>query len=116
ALVSLVSIVAFTMILPTFTKSEAGPYYTASQLFFEFFACLTIYAAFISAQTIRHREYFIPDDTGVTEPTKHIVSNKALAISLVFLLISLSIVVLLAKSLSYPIEQVIVSFGLPKSL
>ena len=116
ALVSLVSIVAFTMILPTFTKSQAGPYYTGAQLFFESFACLTIYAAFISAQTIRHREYFIPDDNGATEQPKHVVSNKSLAISLVFLLISLAIVVLLAKSLSYPIEQVIVSFGLPKSL
>jgi Ca2+:H+ antiporter len=35
---------------------------------------------------------------------------------LVFLLISLTIVVLLAKTLSTPIEQLIVSHGLPKSL
>lgn len=116
ALVSLVSIVAFTMILPTFTNSKAGPYYTETQLLFEIFACLAIYIAFISAQTIRHREYFISDDTNESENKVHAISNSSLAISLVFLLISLTIVVLLAKILSPPIEQLVVSHGLPKSL
>lgn len=116
ALVSLVSIVAFTMILPTFTNSQAGPYYTETQLLFEIFACLAIYTAFISAQTVRHREYFISDDTQSSEGKVNPVSNVSLIISLVFLLISLTIVVLLAKSLSQPIEQLIVSHGLPKSL
>lgn len=118
ALVSLVSIVAFTMILPTFTNSEAGPYYTETQLLFEIFACLAIYTAFISAQTIRHREYFISDDTDTNNSDKKVneISNTSLIISLVFLLISLTIVVLLAKTLSPPIEHLIVSQGLPKSL
>lgn len=116
ALVSLVSIVAFTMIIPTFTNSETGPYYTERQLLFEIFACLVIYIAFISAQTDRHREYFIADDTHKAESKGHSISNLSLTISIVFLLISLSIVVLLAKSLSPQIEQLVVSNGLPKSL
>jgi Ca2+:H+ antiporter len=118
ALVSLVSIVAFTMILPTFTNSEVGPYYTETQLLFEIFACLAIYTAFISAQTVRHREYFISDDTDTKNSERKVnyISNSSLIISLVFLLISLTIVVLLAKTLSTPIEQLIVSHGLPKSL
>lgn len=116
ALVSLVSIVAFTMIIPTFTNSQTGPYYTEKQLLFEIFACLVIYAAFISAQTNRHREYFISDDSDKSESEEHSISNSSLVISIVFLLISLTIVVLLAKSLSPPIEQLIVSNGLPKSL
>ena len=116
ALVSLVSIVAFTMIIPTFTNSQTGPYYTERQLLFEIFACLVIYAAFISAQTIRHREYFISADSEKSESKAHSISNLSLAISIVFLLISLTIVVLLAKSLSPQIEQLVVSNGLPKSL
>ncbi|MBS1735643.1 MAG: ionic transporter y4hA [Bacteroidetes bacterium] len=118
ALVSLVSIVAFTMILPTFTKGQVGPYYTEAQLFFEFIACIAIYAAFISAQTIRHREYFITDTENGEQPENknHGISNWSLAISLVFLLISLTIVVLLAKILSTPLEHVVVSYGLPKTL
>lgn len=117
ALVSLVSIVAFTMILPTFTKSQAGPFYTEAQLLFEFLACLVIYAAFIGAQTVRHREYFITEEgDGNSDKQKHSISNQSMIISLVFLLISLIIVVLLAKSLSHPIENLLVSHGLPKTL
>lgn len=116
ALVSLVSIVAFTMILPTFTRGLAGPYYTERQLLFEIFACLVIYAAFISAQTARHREYFVSEETQKAENQSHAISNISLLISVVFLLISLIIVVLLAKSLSVPIEQLVVHNGLPKSL
>ena len=117
ALVSLTSIVAFTMILPTFTRSEPGPYYTQAQILFEFFACLAIYTAFISAQTVRHREYFIIENTNDhQEPSSSPISNTSLLISIVFLLISLTIVVLLAKSLSHPLEAVIVNYGLPKSL
>jgi len=116
ALVSLVSIVAFTMIIPTFTNSQAGPYYTEKQLFFEIFACLVIYAAFISTQTNSHREYFISDESDTSESTVHSISHFSFVISIVFLLISLLIVVLLAKSLSPHIEQLVISNGLPKSL
>ena len=116
ALVSLVSIVAFTMIIPTFTNSQTGPYYSERQLLFEIFACLVIYAAFISAQTTRHKEYFVVDDSENTEIKVHPISNISLTISIVFLLISLAIVVLLAKSLSPQIEQLLVINGLPKSL
>lgn len=118
ALVSLVSIVAFTMVIPSFTDSIAGPYYNERQLLFVVVACLAIYAAFISAQTIRHREYFITEDSEDTDDNEktHEISNTTLIISLIFLLISLTIVVLLAKSLSAPLEILIVNQGLPKSL
>jgi Ca2+:H+ antiporter len=116
ALVSLVSIVAFTLILPTFTKSHAGPYYTKAQLLFEFFACIVIYIAFISAQTVRHREYFITEENETSEEIQHSVNDQSMVISLIFLLISLTVVVLLAKSLSIPIEDFLVNQGLPKSL
>ena len=116
ALVSLVSIVAFTMILPTFTTGQSGPYYTEKQLLFEIFACLIIYTAFLSAQTARHREYFIADDSDESDNNAHSISNTSLVVSIVFLLISLTIVVLLAKSLSPPIEKFLVRNDLPKSL
>lgn len=123
SLVSLISIIAFTMILPSYTKGEPGPYYTESQIIFEFIACIAIYSAFIAAQTVRHREYFITteDNTttnaaNTTHSTNHSISNTSFIISIVFLLISLTIVVLLAKQLSHPLETLIVNYGLPKSL
>ncbi|MBX2931195.1 MAG: ionic transporter y4hA [Chitinophagaceae bacterium] len=117
SLISLISIVAFTMILPSFTTGEPGPYYTEAQILFEVFACIAIYSAFISAQTMRHREYFIVDeDKSAQENKANTISNLSLVISLIFLLISLLIVVLLAKNLSLPLELVILNYGLPKSL
>lgn len=116
SLVALVSIVTFAMILPSFTSSIVGPYYTERQLLFEIIACLVIYIAFISAQIVRHREYFVTNNEPEIEEKHRKVSNVSLVISLIFLLICLVVVVLLAKSLSTPIENMLTSYGLPRSL
>ncbi len=120
ALVSLVSIIMFTLILPTFTKSISGPYYSSSQMLFAAVACILIYTSFIFAQTIRHREYFLSNEQKENEQNtsegNHFVTNRSLIISMVFLLVSLTIVVLLAKTLSPSIEKIIVSYNLPKTL
>ena len=114
-LVSLISIIVFTLILPTFTKSISGPYYSSSQLLFASFACLLIYVSYIFAQTIRHREYFIPKEETENIP-KTAVTNSALFTSLIFMLISLVIVVLFAKALSPTVETIILQYRLPKTL
>ena len=87
ALVALVSIIAFTIILPTFTSSIIGPYYTERQLLFEIIACLVIYIAFISAQTTKYREYFVTEATPDSKVTHNNISNTSFIVSLVFLLI-----------------------------
>jgi Ca2+:H+ antiporter len=115
ALVSLVSIVIFTLVFPTFTSSIQGPYYTTPQLAFVSIACLVIYGFFLFAQTRRHRDYFLPAEADEnTHVTK--ISNKVFILSLVFLVTSLGIVVLLAKTLSPKIESIIVGYSLPKAL
>jgi Ca2+:H+ antiporter len=116
ALVSLVSIIMFTLILPTFTKTISGPYYSSSQLVFASMACLLIYASFLFAQTVRHREYFLVQKSSTEELVIPKVSNRALGISISFLLLSLGVVVLLAKSLSPTIEAIVLSYSLPKTL
>jgi Ca2+:H+ antiporter len=115
ALVSLVSILMLTLVFPTFTSSIEGPYYSIPQLIFVSIACLIIYSTFLFAQTIRHREYFLSSVKNKKEKTEAI-SNKVLIVSLIFLLISLGIVVLLAKSLSPKIESIVVGYNLPKKL
>lgn len=113
ALVSLVSIIIFTLVFPTYTKSIEGPYYSKPQLIFVSIVCLIIYSFFLFAQTSRHREYFLSAD----EDEKTIsISNKMLTASLLFLLISLGIVVLLAKTLSPKIESIIIGYNLPQTL
>lgn len=115
ALVSLVSIVVLTMVFPSFTTSVAGPYYSLPQLIFVSVACLVIYGFFLFAQTTRHREYFLSEtDASGEKPVK--VNNSTFLISLIFLLVSLGIVVLLAKTLSPTIESIVLSYHLPKAL
>lgn len=115
ALVSLVSIVILTMVFPTFTTSIKGPYYSNPQLIFVSISCLVIYACFLFAQTTRHREYFLSTEENKNEPADRI-NKKVLWISLILLLVSLTIVVLLAKSLSPTIEKIVIANNLPKTL
>ncbi|MBO9152212.1 calcium:proton antiporter [Chitinophaga sp. GCM10012297] len=114
ALVSLIAIVILTMVFPTFTTSVSGPYYSTPQLIFVSVACLVIYSFFLLAQTRRHREYFLPE--GADDAQTMAVSGKKMAVSLVFLLLSLGIVVLMAKTLSPTIEKIVISNNLPKTL
>lgn len=115
ALVSLVSIVVMTLVFPTYTTSLKGPYYSTPQLIFVSFVCLIIYSFFLFAQTTRHREYFLPVSENEEKHTVKI-SNRVLTVSLIFLLISLGIVVLLAKTLSPKIESIVIGYNLPKAL
>lgn len=118
ALVSLVSIVVFTLVFPTFTKSVQGSYYSVPQLVFASIACLVIYSAFLFAQTRRYRQYFLTVGADGNEDTAEpiAISKPVFFTSLVFLIASLGIVVLLAKTLSPTIESIITGHNLPKSL
>lgn len=115
ALVSIVAIVILTMVFPSFTTSVRGPYYSEPQLIFVSVSCLVIYGVFLLAQTRRHRQYFLVKDDNEVKSTVTI-SNRVFLMSLIFLLISLGIVVLLAKTLSPTIEEIVISYHLPKTL
>lgn len=114
-LVSIVAIVILTMVFPSFTTSIRGPYYSSPQLIFVSVSCLVIYGVFLLAQTRRHRDYFLPidEEKDIIEVN---ITNKVFVMSLIFLLVSLGIVVLLAKTLSPTIEAIVVSYKLPKTL
>ena len=113
-LVSIVSILVITLILPNFTSSVNGPYYNNAQLIFVSIACLVIYGVFLMVQTVRHRSYFVPADGNAEE---HFIPNKTQTIvSFLLLVVCLIVVVLMAKGLSKTIEDVVQSMGAPKSL
>lgn len=112
ALVSLVSILVFSLVLPNFTTSVAGPAYNTPQLIAAGFSCVFIYAAFVFTQTIRHRHYFLAEDSG----EERVVTLKETLVSLVLLLVCLTVVVLLAKKLSPVIENAVVGLGLPTAV
>jgi Ca2+:H+ antiporter len=94
----LVVLATITLILPNYTVAAPGPIYSAAQLAFVSVVTIFLYAVFLYIQTVRHRDYFIRDagDDGHAAT----VPAKALALSVVLLLVSLVSVVLLAKKFS----------------
>ncbi len=117
ALTVLSAISVFTLILPNYTQSAPGPFYNNKQLFFVAIVSLILYGTFLLVQTIRHRNYFLQQEEETDEKTHSAVpTNKATAISIVFLMVSLAVVVLLAESLAPGIEAGIDKLGTPKSM
>ncbi|MRX06590.1 ionic transporter y4hA [Pseudoduganella sp. FT25W] len=118
ALATLAAISVLTMVLPNYTTTTPGPSYNTSQLIFIAVVSLVLYGTFVLVQTVRHREYFLPqqpadgeqEDHGPETPTRMAWISGAL------LLACLGCVVLLAKSLSPSLEAAVLSFGAPKAL
>lgn len=113
ALISLVAIVVMTLILPNYTTTELSATFSKAQLIFFSVASLVIYSTFLMVQTVRHRNYFLPEDD---EPHADPPTNFVSTMSLIFLLICLGVVVVMAKGLSPTIESVVHNLGAPQAL
>ncbi|MFL6094171.1 MAG: calcium:proton antiporter [Blastococcus sp.] len=119
ALATVATVATLSLVLPTFTTSRPGPEFSGSQLTFAAIASLVLYASFVLAQTVRHRDFFLPvaaageDDS----PEEHAEppSGRAASISLLLLLIALVAVVGLAKVESPAIEAGVKAVGFPPS-
>ncbi len=117
SLVTVSAISILTLVLPNYTTSEPGPFYSTSQLIFVAIISLVLYGGFIAVQTVRHRDYFLPEgETNSTESHAAPPSKLTTICSLFLLLVALAVVVLLSKKLSPTIETIVVDLGAPKSL
>jgi Ca2+:H+ antiporter len=115
----LIALATFSLVMPVFTITTPGPDFSTSQLAFAGIASLVLYGAFLFFQTVTHRHKIIhistddfPEEIGHNE----VPSNIKTATSLLILLISLCLVVGLAKLLSPAIEAGIAHMGAPKSV
>src|SRR4029079_17714119 len=91
----LVVLATITLVLPNYTLTTPGPFYSAAQLGFVSVVTVILYGVFLYTQTILHRGYFISEASGVADEAMH-TSNRTLVLSIVLLLVSLLAVVLLA--------------------
>ncbi|GAO42990.1 calcium:proton antiporter [Flavihumibacter petaseus] len=118
SLVTLTAIAVLTMVLPNYLVTQPGPSFSSKQLIFVSITTLILYGGFISVQTVRHRNYFLADDTVADDHhDDHHTPNSATTIaSLVLLLVALTFVVLLSKKLSPTIEELVLNWGAPQSI
>ncbi|GAA1266804.1 ionic transporter y4hA [Kitasatospora nipponensis] len=120
ALATVATLATLSLVLPTFTTSTPGPRFSSTQLVFASLAALVLYGLFVTTQTVRHRDYFLPPEAGggPLEPEEHadLPSRRAAVISLSLLLLALVAVVGLAKTVSPTIESGVTRAGLPASV
>ena len=115
SLATLSVLTVLALVLPNYTVSEPGPVYSASQLAFVAVVTLMLYLVFVSVQTVRHRDYFLPPAAEPADSDVHAdpPSTSVAVRSFALLLLSLVSVVLLAKSLSAVVEDTVLRLGAP---
>lgn len=118
ALSTLATLMVLTLVLPNFTTSVAGPVYSPTQLAFVAAFSLILYLVFVFVQTVGNRDYFLPKGNLAKLPEAHADKPdlRTTWISFAMLIVSLGAVILLAKSLSKPLEQTVTNAGAPLSL
>lgn len=116
-LAMLATLSVLVLVLPNYTTTQQGPTYSDQQLIFVAVVSLIVYATFVLAQTIRHRDHFLfqiedADDHAHEAP---VTRPKAVGAA-IMLLVALVGVVLLAKNLSPTIEARVAAIGAPQAL
>nr|AQT39318.1 ChaA [Streptomyces sp.] len=126
ALATVATLAVLSLVLPTFTTSKPGPEFSTAQLTFAAVASLALYGLFVAVQTVRHRDYFLPVDTGPRPGTPDDQDDqdghaapptaRAALISLGLLLVALVAVIGDAKAVSPTIEKGVADAGLPNAV
>jgi Ca2+:H+ antiporter len=111
-LVVLMPLATLTLILPTYTTSVPGPFYTDTQLGFVGLVTLMLYGVFLYVQTVRHRDYFLSDLGGAADDHAP-PGPRQFWESVVLLLVGLTAVVLLAKGVAGSLETMVTAVGAP---
>jgi Ca2+:H+ antiporter len=117
AMTVLTAISVLTLVLPNYTTSIKGPIYNNEQLLFVSFISLILYVSFLLMQTVKHRDYFLPQNANeIEEIHEEAPSNWVSSSSGFILILALILVVVVAKTLSPSIENGIAAVGAPKSM
>ena len=116
-LAALIVMSTLTLVLPDFTTTTPGGTYSSAQLGFVAVTSAALWAIFVFIQTVRHRDYFIP----IADPANLQVHAEPPTIREVWasfglLVVSLVVVVGLAKMLSPTIERAVELAGAPRAV
>jgi Ca2+:H+ antiporter len=111
----LIVLATLTLILPNFTRAAPGPVYSTSQLVFISGAAIALYAVFLYTQTIRHRAYFLPANSGKSEADRAPGPWTDTLVNAALLVLAVIAVVLLAKKFAAMIDHVLGAWGAPRA-
>ncbi len=116
-LAMLATLSVLVLVLPNYTTSARGAFYSDQQLIYVAVISLIVYGTFVLAQTIRHRDHFLYQIEDADDHAHEAPVTRAKAIGGgAMLLVALVGVVLLAKNLSPVIESGVAAAGAPQAL
>jgi Ca2+:H+ antiporter len=115
ALSILATLTVLVLVLPNFTSTTPGPTLSPAQLVFAGIVSLVLYAVFVFAQTVRHRDLFIAKDELTSAPAPDSISRN-MPLALVLLALALVAVVGLAKVMAPSIEAGVIAVGAPHAV
>nr|WP_285553694.1 ionic transporter y4hA [Streptomyces hygroscopicus] len=120
ALATVATLATLSLVLPTFTTSKPGPQFSTLQLTFAALSSLILYGLFVTTQTMRHRDYFLPitrqGEVISSEDHASPPSRRTTLLSLGMLGLALVGVVGLAKGVSPAIEAGVAAVGLRQAV
>lgn len=105
-----------TLVLPNYTATAIGPYFSNGQLIFVSITTVILYAAFLFIQMSRHSNYFRADDGNALGENHAFPSDRSVAISAIMLLVALCGVILIAKKFAIILEIGLSHVGAPQAV
>jgi Ca2+:H+ antiporter len=105
-----------TLVLPNYTLTAPGPYFSTAQLIFVSVITVVLYGAFLFIQTTLHTEYFRAGDKNASTEATGYPSNRAVVASVLLLLLALFGVILIAEESSVILEHGIAYVGAPPAV
>ncbi|NCY23621.1 MAG: ionic transporter y4hA [Alphaproteobacteria bacterium] len=109
-----ITIAVLCLVLPNYTTTMPGPYFSSRQLIFVAVMALLTYGTFLFVMTVRHRDDFLHGHGIDPHGPKPSAARAWLAFAL--MLVALMAVVLLAKKLAPVLEAGVTWLEAPKSL
>ena len=105
-----------TLVLPNYTVTTIGPYFSNPQLIFISLITIILYGAFLFIQTSRHTEYFRAEVGDANDAGHDYPSARLVTISVIMLLVALAGVILTAKKFAIILEAGLTHFGAPPAV
>lgn len=103
-----------TLVLPNYTLTTPGPYFSTEQLIFFSVITVILYATFLFIQTSRHADYFRAEEKSVGH--YDYPSNRTVIAGVILLLAALAGVILIAKKFAVIVEAGLDYVGAPPAV
>lgn len=114
-MIVLIPLAILSLILPNFTESSSPGSYATGQMVFAVLASAGLYAAFLVAQTLRHRAFFVAEGVAAASDHGHF-EVRSVGFHLFFLVANMLPIVFLSKSMARIIDYQIAAFAAPAAL